>query len=69
MNRGPRHQGHGFPQVCAPSAPPRVVEAQALEGSPLTQAALAASLMSPLPAVRLHDSISEEGFHYLVFDL
>lgn len=24
---------------------------------------------SPVPAVRLHDSISEEGFHYLVFDL
>lgn len=22
-----------------------------------------------VPAVRLHDSISEEGFHYLVFDL
>ena len=25
--------------------------------------------VSPVPAVRLHDSISEEGFHYLVFDL
>ena len=24
---------------------------------------------SPVPTVRLHDSISEEGFHYLVFDL
>lgn len=23
----------------------------------------------PLSIVRLHDSISEEGFHYLVFDL
>lgn len=22
-----------------------------------------------VPTVRLHDSISEEGFHYLVFDL
>lgn len=26
-------------------------------------------LSLPLPAVRLHDSISEEGFHYLIFDL
>lgn len=26
-------------------------------------------MASPVPTVRLHDSISEEGFHYLVFDL
>lgn len=30
-------------------------------GQPLTA--------SSVPTVRLHDSISEEGFHYLVFDL
>lgn len=41
-----------------------------LKGGSPSQRQLGATLtVSPVPAVRLHDSISEEGFHYLVFDL
>lgn len=56
------------PQPCTH---PMLWEPQALaEWLPPAEAAPATALtVSPVPAVRLHDSISEEGFHYLVFDL
>lgn len=51
--------------VCGGSPRPREGESPPRTGA----APRSALTVSPVPAVRLHDSISEEGFHYLVFDL
>lgn len=67
--------GCGRPQASALLLGALVLLAMGLDGSEAGWAAwvgpglLPTLTASPIPTVRLHDSISEEGFHYLVFDL